>query len=430
MDLVRQLHERVRAALLRPELRPLDGRVLVACSGGPDSRTLLEALAALKDELQLSLAVACVDHGLRPEARLEARAVEAVATDLGLPSVTLEVQVARPSMALCRRARYDALLAEAKRRAISTLAVAHTATDQAETLIDRLVRGAGVRGLSAMARVRPAGPGVRLIRPLLDVTAGEIEEYVRLRGLEVARDPTNLDRHYRRSRVRHEVLPLLRRERGDLDRALAALCERLRADADALEAIAERALLDLTIVDERGPSLRAAELAALPDAIAARVVARASGIALEAVHIEAVRRLCLDRNGTRSIDLPGGLVAERRYDRLRFGPRAPDPGDVEVQVPAPGAYRLLGADVELTRETFGALSPGGALLLRNLRRGDHAGSGRASRLLIDRKVPRPLRRWLPILVRRTKLRDEVLWIPGVFGSGPVLRALTVEGAVQ
>jgi hypothetical protein len=259
-----------------------------------------------------------------------------------------------------------------------------------------------------MARVRPAGPGVRLVRPLLDVSAAEVEAYVAARGFEPVRDPTNASRAYRRSRLRHEVLPLLRRERPDLDRAIARTCEHLRADADALDAEAARALAALT--DEEA-ALDVRGLLDLPDAIAARVVAFASGIALEAVHIEAVQKLCASTHGTRSIDLPGGVAAERRYDRLRFGLRKRDPGDVEVVITAPGRYRLLEREVEIAPELLDAL--GTPLTLRNLRPGDRQGGARLKTRLIDQKVPRPERRWLPLLAKG----NEVIWHPGLLLRG-------------
>jgi tRNA(Ile)-lysidine synthase len=187
MDPIERMEAAVRAALLRPGMGVSGGPLLVACSGGPDSLTLLDVLAGLG----VPLRVACVDHGLRAAAADEARAVERFAASLGVPATVLRVQVAKATMAGARRARYDALCAHALAIGAPAIAVAHTATDQAETLLDRLVRGAGVRGLSAMARVRDAAPGIRLIRPLLDVTRDEIEAYVVARALPVARDPTN-----------------------------------------------------------------------------------------------------------------------------------------------------------------------------------------------------------------------------------------------
>lgn len=381
--------------------------ILVACSGGPDSSVLLDALHALARN---PLHVTCVDHGLRPEAASEAEGVRARATALGLPSSVVRVVVEKPSMAAARQARYRALVEEARRVGASAIAVAHTATDQAETLLDRMVRGAGTGGLGAMAPIRPIEPGLWLVRPMLDVSSAEVEAYVAEAGLSVVRDPTNRDPAYRRSRIRHEVLPLLRRERPDLDRALAALCDRLRADAAALDAEADRQLRVMTMED----GLDARALADLPEAIAARVIARAAQVPLEAVHVEAVRRLCADARGTRSIDLPGGVVAERRYDRLRFGAHPIDPGDVEIIVTGPGRYTLLGKHVDITPETVAQHGPG--LTLRNFRAGDQLGSRKLKTWFIDRKIPRPERRLIPLLAVGRKVLQVC--------------ALTREGRVQ
>jgi hypoxanthine phosphoribosyltransferase len=374
----------------------------VACSGGPDSSTLLDVLQALSPELGVSLSVACVDHRLRQESLAEAEAVQAHARALGLDGAILPVSIDGRGMAAARHARYQALVEHAQRRSATAIAVAHTATDQTETLLDRLVRGSGIRGLAAMARVRPIADGLRLIRPLLDVTAAEVEAYVAARGLEVARDPTNRNLAYRRSRLRHEVLPLLRRERADIDRALAELADRLRADADALDAQAEQEATRIQHED----GLDVPALARLPDALFARVVARAAGTPLEAVHIAALRKLCEGVSGTRESHLPGGRVAERRYDRLRFGAPSIDPGDVELLVTAPGRYTFLRVEVEVAQEAFARLGPG--LVLRNFRAGDQLGSRKLKEWFIDRKVPRPERRFVPLLVRRSPEGEKVL----------------------
>src|SRR5207253_3645575 len=135
----------------------------------------------------------------------------------GLPAAVLRVTVEPRTMAAARRARYAALIDHARAVGAGAIAVGHTATDQAETLLDRMLRGSGLRGLGAMAPVRAIAPGLLLVRPLLGVTAAEVEAWVAARNLAVVRDPTNRDLHYRRSRLRHEILPLLRRERADAD---------------------------------------------------------------------------------------------------------------------------------------------------------------------------------------------------------------------
>jgi tRNA(Ile)-lysidine synthase len=320
-------------------------------------------------------------------------------------------------MAAARRARYDVLVAEARRTGSGGIAVAHTATDQAETLLDRLVRGAGTRGLGAMARERRIDGELVLLRPLLDVSRDEVEAYVQARGLAVVRDPTNDDRHYRRSRLRHDVLPLLRRERPDLDRALAETCARLRADADALDAAAEDAWQRLRAPDG---SLDAAGLAALPEALFARVLAGAAGTTLAAVHVAALARLCGDRRGTRRLDLPAGLAAERQYGRLILGPRArnPAPNDTaEVAVASPGIYLLREVEIEVSAMLYDALGKR-PITLRHVRPGDRAPHGKLQDVLVNAKVPRPDRARLPVLARG----HEVLWVQGL--------RLTGRGAVQ
>jgi len=392
----------LRAAVEQALARMPGGRWVVACSGGPDSTALVDALVGLRE-----LHVVAVDHGLRAEAAAEAAGVVAAAEARGLSAASLRVVVAGKSMAAARRARYDALVAETRRVGAGVLAVAHSATDQAETLLDRLIRGAGTRGLAAMSPLRRLDGDLWLARPLLAVARADIEAYVAARALPVVRDPTNDDRAYRRSRLRHDVMPLLRRERADLDRALAETCDRLRADADALDAVAADAARRLA--DENG--LDAVALATLPDAIFARVVAQQSGLVLASVHVAALRRLCSTANGTRSLDLPARLTAERRYGRLRFFVRQEILASAvtpEVAVGRPGIYLLDEMRVEVSAELYDSLG-GQPLTLRHVRAGDRARRGKLQDVLVNAKVPRPERARLPVLARG----ERVMWIPGL-----------------
>jgi len=141
----------VRTAVEQALARMPGGRWVVACSGGPDSTALVDALAAAGER---ALHVVAVDHGLRAAATKEAADVVAWARARGLDAASVRVTVDGKSMAAARRARYDALVGEAERVGATAIAVAHTATDQAETLLDRLIRGAGTRGLAAMSPAR------------------------------------------------------------------------------------------------------------------------------------------------------------------------------------------------------------------------------------------------------------------------------------
>ncbi len=418
-DPIAGLRREVALALSRPLAQKAGRRWLVACSGGPDSTALLDALEALAATNGLELQVASVDHGLRAASADEAATVVSAVLRRGIAATVLRVHLPKRSMAAARRARYDALTAEARRVGAGGIAVAHTATDQAETLLDRLVRGAGVRGLGAMARERyvDATGDLVLARPLLSVARDEVEHYVRARNLHVVRDPTNEDLHYRRSRMRHEVLPLLRRERPDVDRALAETCDRLRAEADALDTIAADAYEHLCAADG---SLDAAALAALPEALFARVVGRAATVPLGAVHVAALARLCADRRGTRSLDLPGARTAERRYDRLQFGAQSEKSASnvtLEVAVGAAGLYLLEEMPIEVSSGLYEALGSA-PLTLRHVRPGDRMRRRKLQDVLVDAKVPRPERARTPVLARGS----DVMWVQGL--------RLTGKGAVQ
>jgi tRNA(Ile)-lysidine synthase len=180
-------------------------RVGIAVSGGPDSLALLILAAAVRPGL---VEAATTDHRLRPEARAEAETVGAVCARLNVPHeiITLEWE-APPTTAIqerAREARYDALGWWIGERGLSALATAHHADDQAETLVMRLNRGAGVRGLAGM---RPTStiPGCRLalLRPLLGWHRGELEAICVAAGLTPASDPSNVDERFERIRVRN-----------------------------------------------------------------------------------------------------------------------------------------------------------------------------------------------------------------------------------
>jgi tRNA(Ile)-lysidine synthase len=309
------------------------GRILVGCSGGPDSTALLLALAALRESLGLVLKVVAVDHRLRPEASLEAEAVCALAQKLELPAevAVVAVPAGASRMALARAVRYEALAAAARRFAAPWIAVGHTRDDQAETMLMRLLFGAGLTGLAGMAVVSalpvqiPQGPPCRLVRPLLTVPRAEVESFLSpLRsvldtphGTLPFQDPTNADPHYLRTRLRSEALPLLRELAPNLDEHLLKLSEQLRADAEHLNQEAQEALVAVGgRVSEGGLTLPLAALAALPRALRARVLRLAAGGALGQRHVDALLGLCSSQAGRKALDLPGGLRVLRRRDTL------------------------------------------------------------------------------------------------------------------
>jgi len=182
--------------------------VLVACSGGSDSVALAAILRAFSKALRLKLTIAHVNHGVRPSAWQDEAVVMRVAAALGLPLKVAGLQLARGGEAAMRDARYEALERLAREAGCGAVATGHNASDQTETVLLALFRGAGAEGLAGMPARRPLGKGVELARPLLRLEREDLRGYVQAMGLPYALDPTNADRALRRNAVRMALAAL------------------------------------------------------------------------------------------------------------------------------------------------------------------------------------------------------------------------------
>ena len=224
------------------------GSLGLAVSGGPDSLALLLLAAAARPG---EVEAATVDHGLRPESGAEAAMVAEVCARMGVKHSIFPVTVpaGASSQRQAREARYEALGGWARQRGLCAIATAHHADDQAETLLMRLARGSGLAGLAGVREQRPLMPGVRLIRPLLDLRKSELVALVEAAGLKPVDDPSNHDGRHDRTRVRallgtDGLLDPLRLARsaaalGEAEEALqwtvaGLAAERLRQDGPAL----------------------------------------------------------------------------------------------------------------------------------------------------------------------------------------------------
>ncbi|MGH0036470.1 MAG: tRNA lysidine(34) synthetase TilS [Myxococcota bacterium] len=324
-----------------------EGRLLVAVSGGVDSTVLLDALHRLQERSRgLRLAVAHVHHGLRGEAAdADAQAVREAAGSRGLAYGCRRVDPRRrveearssrerPSLQEAARAlRYQALhglaaelLGEGPDVAIAT---AHTASDQAETVLLRLLRGSGPSGLAGIPRRSADG---RVVRPLLSVDRAAVEAYARARGLVWREDASNEDRHYARNRLRLDWLPGLAREFNPrLLNTLAQLADSHRRDAEWIEGLVAA---EAGRRVERDPSGRQVRVALdgwseLAPALALRLWRRAwcdlgGGRHVERIHLERLQAFALDGRGGRVLELPGGLRARRLAGALLLSAQGAD----------------------------------------------------------------------------------------------------------
>jgi tRNA(Ile)-lysidine synthetase-like protein len=301
-------------------LIPANSAVLAAVSGGGDSIALLHLLHRFARAHGLRITVAHLDHALRRGSRADRRFVERTARDLGRPCIAERREVAAlrrkresPEEA-ARRVRRAFLLEAARRADCETIATGHTLDDQAETILMRLVRGAGATALTGMAA---SGPGP-FVRPLLEIEREELRDHLRRRGLDYRDDPTNRDLTHDRNRVRRLLLPVLAETLNPrAARHLVQAAQRFREDAEHLDAEAAVALLTVAHRDAAGRlAIDVAALTALASVVGRRLVrlaleeAGADPRRIGARHVEALMDLARGRAG-RSAHLPGGISARR-----------------------------------------------------------------------------------------------------------------------
>jgi tRNA(Ile)-lysidine synthase len=381
--------------------------LLVMVSGGGDSVALLD----IAHRLGASVSALHVNYGLREGADADQALVGRLCDERDIP-LTVEHVSLPESGNLQERAR-DARYALAERLAEGDYAAAHTASDQAETVLYRLAVSPGSRALHGMAPRRG-----RLVRPLLEVAREEVRDYLRSRGLEWREDPTNADRRFARARVRHDVLDALRELSPAAERTIAETARQLRDEAEVLDAAVNDALEELG----GGPAVSLDGLREHPAAVRRLVlralVERTAGAPRGLSRRETEDILALGGAGTKSVDLGGGLRAVSEYGTLRFTRTedAEPPAPVELSVP--GRARFGDWELEARLEGPGDVEVSGLagiVIVRSWREGDRmrpvglGGTKTLQDLFTDRKVPRALRRTLPVV----ESNGEIVWVAGV-----------------
>ena len=449
------LADRVAASVEARALIPPGGRVVAAVSGGGDSVALLHLLAELAGRGVVDLVgVAHVNHRLRgPESDEDERFCRGLARRLGVPCLVESAAVAdaaRSRRISVERAGHQlrhAFFGRAARElGAGRVALGHTIDDQAETVLLRLIRGAGPAGLSGM---RPR-TGL-LVRPLLAVGRAELRRYLADRGIPFREDASNADTRVPRNRVRHELLPHLRTYSPRIAEALARQADIAQADEAWLSRRANEAAADLVSRNRGAVELDADGLTALPPALARRVVRAAldlvapGGREIGFDAIERVRRAAAE--GPPRADLPGCRV-ERAAGLVRLvvrrgrgGPAPPPPG-FAYRLEIPGEVAVPEADVLVRAEVVDSVGAGvpravppadgdpaaaasaavvavpaaRPLVVRSWRFGDRyrppglGGRGRKLQdLFVDRKLPRAERTRVPIVV---DAEGRVVWVIG------------------
>lgn len=348
-------------------------RWVVGVSGGPDSTLLLHGLHALsaRQNLRWELVPAHLHHGLRgAEADADAAFVAELADALNLTLHTeradVRARVERDGGStedVARTSRYEFLERVALRTGSELVAVAHHADDNAETILHRICRGTGLRGLAGIHDVRPIRPGsfVRLVRPLLAQRRTTIEQLCAARGLQTRTDSTNRSPEFTRGRIRQTIMPLLAEQLNpNVAEALLRLAEHARWLGTYLEDAAARTFESLVVSE--GPRhivLNTPALLGKQRIIQAEIVRRAIALVLGGeedlgfAHVEAILRLAEDPASGKEIHVPGPVVVRKQYDRLDFRPLAspePPPELGTVFVAAPGRTPLPALGLALSAE--------------------------------------------------------------------------------
>jgi tRNA(Ile)-lysidine synthase len=443
--------EKTIQALIRHEnlIRPGE-TLVVGVSGGSDSMALLQILASLAETGGFAVKALYVDHGLRPrETGAEAELVQAAAARLGVVCVVARAEVQRlareQKLSLehaGRQLRYELLRQEAARHQAGKIAVAHTADDQAEEVLLRLIRGTGRKGLAGMAYISDA----KVIRPLLGTTKETLLRYLADRAIPFLEDSSNRDRRFLRNRVRLDLLPFLEQNfhvgvRTTLRQTAAVLAE----EEDYLDSVARASYQQMVRQEGAGLVIAVPALLAQPMAIQRRLLEQAL-LAVAAKpsfrQIEQVRRLALEAAEGAGLHLAAGLRVWRQGEGLHFaypqgcgahrGDLTGAQGtDYEVTITGPGVYSLPGCGREVIidlldrRPTPEELRSGGGdfvdlakvafpLTLRPSRPGDRfhplgaPGTKKLGDFFTDQKVARD-QRYRPLLV----VAGRIALVPGL-----------------
>ena len=445
----------IEAALLRVGVRP-GSSLLIGLSGGADSVALTSVLVELRERLRLRITAAHLNHRIRAaESDRDEAFVRAMCARLGIELIVERADGLATVANLeerARDARREFLLRVADQVQADFVALGHHRDDQAETVLMRLMRGAGAAGMAAMAE---RGPG-RLIRPMLAVSRAEIREYLDARAIPFVEDSSNASRDILRNRIRADLLPMLEREYAPgFSGRLVELAGEMRSLDDLVSAIAARELDAMRI---GGDALDVSGFSAQNRAVRAVVIrlflAERMGSLrkISRAHVESVLHLMLDGGPSDSIDLPGGWRAAREYNLLRLldaRARKAISADFSVPIALDGITIVEAAGFKFEASTIPAADAtmpdtlsvamfdaakiaDAGLVARSFRKGDRIhpvgmhGTRKVHDVFVDRKLPRASRERFPVVT----LGDAIAWLPGLARADCALATNATETVLR
>jgi tRNA(Ile)-lysidine synthase len=426
-------------------------KVLIAVSGGPDSVMLLYLLNDIREEFGIDLCIAHMDHMARQqESQEDARFVKELGEKLGLETYIEKIDVLKEKEILktsfqetARILRYRFLLSTMKRANATKLALGHNADDQVETILINLIRGSGLKGLGGMPESRG-----EIIRPLIECTRTEIEDYLAARGLESRIDRSNASKKYLRNRIRHELIPTLKNYNENITSNLLETAKIIRDDDHCLDEHSRLIYEQITVpqMDANVVELDREQFNRQPLGYQKRLLRQAifnirgNLRRISTVHIQQIIELFKSAKFGKRIDLPDRLTAVRgrvgvkfqKNSKGRFANISDEPDSNETELVIPGSTTICKVGINLHAKIltlgnwtdrdnlprrafldFDKTGPG--IQARFFRPGDRfiplgmTGRKKLKAFFIDEKIPRESRELIPILTTRM---GDIIWIYG------------------
>jgi len=452
------LEEKVLQTVKKFDMLSFNDRILIGISGGPDSVTLLNILLSFKKRYNLSFFIAHLDHMLRgKESDEDVNFVKNLAQELGLPceikSCNLAKITRKEHLTLeeaARKYRYKFFLETARKFKTNKIALGHNADDQVETVLMRFLRGSGLEGLMGIPPVRG-----KIIRPLIECSRTEIEEYCKENKIEYRVDSSNKEVVYFRNKIRLELLPLLSKS---YNKNIKDIMLRLRSIISEVSAYLnqETELFFKEVVRRESPEMVIIDLkkfTSLPLALKRRIIRKSIEVvkgnlySISFRHSNEILKLTEYQLGEKEIYLPDNLMAKKIYNKIMIYKKRisknqteemPTPWEYDILIPGKTEIKSLGIKVEIkildstdikSFLYFTRKKSKGKFLefidynkvklplkLRNRRSGDRfyplkmEGLKKIKDFFIDNKIPKGYRDLIPILVDS---EDQIIWVMGM-----------------
>lgn len=445
MDII----ERVKKTVRKYSMLSQGDRVLVGLSGGPDSVCLLAILHRLKPEFSIHLSAAYIDHGLRPdEIPYEIEFCRDLCSSIDIPFTTRPIDVKSHmkekklnKQEAARELRYKILHEIAAQKAANKIALGHNADDQAETIIMRLLRGAGPSGLSGIPPIRTQKSvlsiqKVDIIRPLIEIERHEIENFLETEGIGFIIDSSNLRREYLRNKIRHLIIPEARKLNMDVVKTISRTADIFRDEERYFEILVTKTLMKLiTRKTDNTIELFLAPLEAMDTVILRRVLRRAidetKGLrGISFIHIEDIMSLIKSGKSGDRIYLPKDIRVIKGYSTLIITSEKPawlgtyvidGPGEIIVKESSMVLHSAI-MDIKEVKDygdaqKFAVIDADKIhfpMTIRGRLQGDFfypLGFGKKKKIqdyFVDEKIPRDERDAVPLLISD----NNIVWVIG------------------